>query len=145
MITYDDPEKDYEFKKVNKSSLKTKVWMITFFVLIAFLIVYLLKNGFNPSDFSAKESFEFQCPESYDLKMYQDYESMKRDVKDILDDHFEEISAWPGFDRFSIIEEDGFKDGSVPVVQLFFDKEEKDSNIKIPSEICGFDTEIIIE
>lgn len=51
MLNYDDPEKQYVFRKINQTSIKTKIWMLVFFILAGLLIVYLVKNDFNPNIF----------------------------------------------------------------------------------------------
>lgn len=150
MLNYDDPEKQYVFRKINQTSIKTKIWMLVFFILAGLPIVYLVKNDFNPNIFLSKNSFEPKCSVSYDLKLRQDIKTSRIEAEKALADNFAEMETWDGFKRAEVLEKtEGFKGSLVPVIQIVFDrksvKRAKKSKVKIPKEICSFSTEVLIE
>jgi len=150
MLTYDDPEKKYIFKKINQGNAKTKVWMLVFLALAILFLVYLIKNDFRPDLFSSKNKFIPKCPESHDLKIYQDIRVSRGNAERVLEENFAEIESWAGFKRVEILEgADGFKGSLVPVIQIVFDQNEikksEKPQVKPPKEICKFSTEIVME
>ena len=144
MIEFEEPGDEYVLEEVKRSNIRTRIKVITLFVVFVLLVLFLIENDFNFNFFQTKiMAFEDEC-DSKNAFNWNDEEEMYLDkANNVLAQHHEYFKNMVGFD-YAMVESEpvGFQDTNRPVIKLFF-RGINDASVKIPERVCGYRVSII--
>jgi len=144
VIEFEEPGDEYVLEEVKKSNIRTRVKVITLFVVFVLLILFLVKNDFNFNLFQTKiMAFEDECDSKYAFNWNDEEEMYLDKANSVLAQHHDYLKGMIGFD-YAIVETEpvGFQETNRPVIKIHF-RGVNDTPVKLPERICGYRVSII--
>ena len=139
MIEFEEPGDEYELEEIKSTNFRTRIKVITLFVVFILLILFLVKNDFNLNLFQTKIlAVEDECDPKYSYNWNDEEEMYLDKANAVLSQHHEYLKNMTGFD-YAIVESEpvGYQDRDRPVIKLFF-RGINETSVKIPERICGY-------
>lgn len=144
MIEFEEPGDEYVLEEIKSTNLRTRIKVITLFVVFLLLVVFLIKNGFELNLFQTKIlAVEDECDPRYSFN-WNDEEAMYMDkANSVLAQHYDFFRNMTGFDHAYVVSEPvGYQNMNRPVIKIFF-RGVNDTPVKIPERICGYRVAVI--
>lgn len=144
MIEFEEPGDEYVLEEIKGTNIRTRIKVITLFVVFALMVLYLVKNDFNFNLFQTRIlAVENECDPKYAFNWNDEEEMYLDKANSILSQHHEYLKNMLGFD-YAIVESEpvGYQGTNRPVIKIFF-RGVNDSSVKLPERLCGYRVSII--
>jgi len=144
VIQFEEPGAEYELEEIKTTNIKTRIKVITLFVVFILLVVFLIKNDFRLDLFQTKIlKADEGCDPKYEYNWNDEEVTYMEKANSVLSKYHSDFKEMMGFD-YAIVESEpvGYQQGERPVIKVYF-RGVNETPIRIPDRICGYRVTII--